>query len=206
MVIVSILPHAEFGWNDHQERAPHFILRGCNCVGVTMWSGLKFLAEWFSAFLSVRYSDLNFPDRYLQHATSIIFWIIEPKSSLLDKKIYMQEFGAIINVKNPSRPKVDLECWNTVIYIRACKQYCINDFPVKRNPSYSWIYIFYISYIYRQGWRDSIEHFNSHILSCFKISTKNASAPLPANFRCWPVPVNFRSIRYWSLSFIQLPV
>ena len=89
MVIVSILPHAEFGWNGHQERAPHFILRGCNCVGVTMWSGLKFLAEWFSAFLSVRYSDLNFPDRYLQHATSIIFWIIEPKSSLLDKKNFI---------------------------------------------------------------------------------------------------------------------
>ena len=27
MVIVSILPHAEFGPNDHREDAPHFITR-----------------------------------------------------------------------------------------------------------------------------------------------------------------------------------
>ena len=30
MVVVSILPHADFGLNDHREEAPHFMNKGWN--------------------------------------------------------------------------------------------------------------------------------------------------------------------------------
>ena len=48
MVILSILPHAEFGWNDHRESAPHFIIceryrQGVSVLPVPIWSSiLKF--------------------------------------------------------------------------------------------------------------------------------------------------------------------
>ena len=45
MVIVSILPHAEFGPNDHQEDAPHFIIPGiipiCSVMPLTVMFSFK---------------------------------------------------------------------------------------------------------------------------------------------------------------------
>ena len=46
-VVVSILPHAEFGPSDHQEDAPHFIrIRLNSLTGIQMLVVIFYLYQW----------------------------------------------------------------------------------------------------------------------------------------------------------------